>query len=108
MVAHASVPRDAMLVVATPLALYLWDPTAELDEPPTYDIDARPLFQPYFEGAGVATGAETVVDSSVFAMIVNSWLEDLASEPTPVHPLLQESGFGARVRGGRVVADLVA
>ena len=108
MVAHANVPRDAMFVLATPGALYLWEPKAQLTELPTYQIDATALFRPYFDRAGVPSGTETVVDPMVFEMIVNSWLQDLATEPVRSDPLLHDSGFVDRVRTGRLVAQLAA
>ena len=53
--AHNSIPSSHFLLLALPDRLYLWKDagnTPELVEP-TYEIDAKPFFHPYFEKSGL-------------------------------------------------------
>ena len=64
------------LLLATPNRFYLWSGSSPLDAPPR-SIDARPVFAPYFQRAGI--GQVGRVDPEVFADVVHWWLQDVAS-----------------------------
>jgi hypothetical protein len=99
--------RGDYLLLATPDRIYLWkgasDDPATLN--PSFEADARPLFGPYFQRAGVkAEGASP----QAFELVVAAWLGDLvrAAEPrenlSAQQPWLVDSGFLDAVVGGQI------
>lgn len=91
--------RGAWFLVATPTALYLWQPDDEADEVPVAQEGAEALFEPYFVRAGM-TRTERI-DPSVFDSVVQTWLADLtrSEEPAmgPVMTRLRQVLRGAHV-----------
>jgi len=99
--------RGDYLVLATPDRLYLWKGAGDDPAPlqPSFEADARPLFAPYFQRAGVkAEGASP----QAFELVVAAWLGDLvrAAEPreklATQQPWLVDSGFLDAVVGGQI------
>jgi hypothetical protein len=91
-----------------PDRLYLWKDagnTPELVEP-TFEIDAAPIFRPYFESAGISPEAITALS---FELPVVWWLNELTwysgpiSLPEPQRQVLQESGLLEALKGGQIV-----
>jgi len=106
--AHGSPSRRGdYLLLATPDRIYLWKGAGDDSAPlhPTFEADARPLFAPYFQRAGVnAEGASP----QAFELVVAAWLGDLvrAAEPrerlAAQQPWLVDSGFLDAVVGGEI------
>jgi hypothetical protein len=95
-----------------PDRFYLWtdaDAQSEQSEP-TYTIDARPILQSYFEGAGVT--AEQISDQSL-ELIIESWLwQIIHSEKSPEdidesQQWLVNSGLYNAVVGGKFKYEAV-
>ena len=107
MLAHGEFPHVDFFLIVTPDRLYVWkgagDASAHLQ--PAYEIDAEPIFQPYFERAGVAPGE---VRGDAFELVAASWLGDLmrsedhAEQSVNGERLLVASGFLDAVKDGRV------
>jgi len=107
MLAHGEFPHVDFFLIVTPDRLYVWkeagDASAHLQ--PAYEIDAEPIFQPYFERAGVAPGE---VSGDAFELVAASWLGDLmrleehAEQSANGERLLVASGFLDAVKDGRV------
>jgi len=95
------------LLLATRDKLYLWKGASDDPTPfqPSFEADARPLFAPYFERAGVR--AETARPEA-FELVVAAWLGDLvrAAEPreklAAEQPWLVDSGFLDAVVDGQI------
>jgi hypothetical protein len=113
MLAHGAVPNARFFLIALPDRLYLWkevDNRPELVEP-TYEIDATPFFQPYYEKANIA--AENVSGQS-FELIVAAWLNELTwSGIPPTVPgaqkrFLEETGLLEALKGGSVAVEVPA
>lgn len=97
---------DAMFLLATPDALYLWKRGAEPHELATYEMTAADIFGPYFLRAGVDPAK--YVSPPVFDLVVDWWLQDRTRGAGPTHDLLEEAGFSELLRGGRVVHQAAA
>lgn len=110
---HEGYPQAEFFLLATPDRLYLWRNvgTGPSLIPPTYEIDAQPIFAPYFERTGASP---TDISGNAFELIVTSWLEELARshEPTGTYavkqPQLAESGFLTTVRDSRIAYEEAA
>jgi len=91
-------PESFLFVV--PDRLFLWAASAAPDAPPTHEIDARPLFAPYFERIGVKPEQ---IQPVAFEMLVSLWLQELAnSAPASAAPELISSGLLAAVHGADI------
>jgi hypothetical protein len=110
--AHGGFRGAEFFLLATPDRLYLWK-GAGLEPavvPPTYEIDARSIFQPYLERTGTDSGA---MSESAFELVVGAWLADLTRSEEPSKELAErqgwliESGFLNAVRNGRVAYEVV-
>jgi len=72
---------------------------------PDYEVDARPVFQPYFDAARLT---KERIDPFAFEMIVASWLNNLALVRDPIAELPEhemifvESGFLETIQAGKV------
>jgi hypothetical protein len=98
-------------LLVTPDRLYLWKtagtPSAILQS--QYEINAEPIFAPYFDRAGVDPHN---VSSHAFELVVTAWLSDLVrSEELPEQytneqKWLVESGFLTAVRDGRLAYEV--
>lgn len=113
MLAHGVLPNSRFLLLALPDRLYLWKDsgnTPELVEP-TYEIDATPFFQPYYENAKLSPDQ---LSSQSFELIVISWLNELilfgipADIPETHRKLLQESGLLEALKGGSIAVKVPA
>lgn len=113
MLAHGVIPNSQFLLLALPDRLYLWkdaDNTPELVEP-TYEIDAKPFFQRYYERANIPTEH---LNGQSFELIVTSWLNELiqsgipASVPEAQRKLLEDSGLLEALKGGSVAFQVPA
>ncbi|NJO83103.1 MAG: hypothetical protein HC828_09970 [Blastochloris sp.] len=111
--AHGVVPNSRFLLLALPDRFYLWKDagnTPELIEP-TYEIDATPFFQPYYERVNISPDQ---LSSQSFELIVTSWLNQLiqsgipANVPESQRQLLQESGLLEALKGGTVTIEVPA
>jgi hypothetical protein len=86
-----------LFLLAGPDRLFLWAPTAPPDAPPTYELDARVLFAPYFQRVGVQPEQ---IQPMAFEMLVLLWLQELAnSESASAPPDLLHSGLFEAVHG---------
>ncbi|AFY60205.1 hypothetical protein [Synechococcus sp. PCC 6312] len=110
---HGTFPNAQYFLMVFPDKFYLWS-NAEADlEPrePTYTIDASPIFQPYFDRAGVT--ADQISEASL-ELIIASWLgEIIYSDQLPekidtTQHWLIESGLYAVSVGGRLEREAVA
>jgi hypothetical protein len=104
MLAHGRDPVPSeYFFLATPDRVYLWK-GEDLVQPP-HEIDARSLFAPYFQRAGVSPEGPS---PQAFELVVASWLGDLLRFEEPreglaaVQPGLTDSGFFDAVLGGRL------
>jgi hypothetical protein len=71
-------------LLALPDRLYLWKDisnTPELIEP-TYELDATPFFQPYYERANISPDH---LSGQSFELIVTSWLNELIQSGVPAN-----------------------
>jgi hypothetical protein len=113
MFAHGEGYNADFFLLVMPDRLYLWKNAAAtpLLAPPTYEIDARSLFAPYFEKAGVNADD---ISGYAFELVVAAWLGDLVRSEEQTEKLtneqrwLVESGFLAAVRDGRVAYEEAA
>jgi hypothetical protein len=111
MMAHGVAGNPRFFLLALPDRLYLWKNAGNLPEPvePTFEIDAAPFFQPYFEAAGVSPSNLT---PQSFELIVTSWLNELIRAGVPPtipdnqRECLQESGLVEAIRGGSVAVEV--
>ncbi|MGH2567170.1 MAG: hypothetical protein ACRDGA_02440, partial [Bacteroidota bacterium] len=69
-------PNPLYLLLVFPDTLYLWKNIEAQSEAvdPTFTIDARPIFEPYFERLNLVDGR---VSGDTFELIVGSWLQRL-------------------------------
>jgi hypothetical protein len=113
MLAHDVVPNSRFLLLALPDRLYLWKDisnTPELIEP-TYELDATPFFQPYYERANISPDH---LSGQSFELIVTSWLNELiqsgvpANVPEQQRRLFQESGLLDALKGAIVAVEVPA
>lgn len=75
--AHGGNLRGAeFFLLATPDHVYVWKGAGSEPRPitPTYVVDARPLFDPYFERTGLSLEE---AGSQAFELAVGAWLSDL-------------------------------
>lgn len=110
--AHNGYSKANFLLLATPDRLYFWKDTGVTPSviQPTYEIDAQPIFSPYFEKAGVSPRN---ISEQAFELVVAAWLGDLVrseepQEPTTGQGWLRESGFLMAVRDCRIAYEEAA
>jgi hypothetical protein len=113
MLVHGGYYKADFFLLVTPDRLYIWKnagTTPTLVEP-TYELDAQPLFAPYFERAGVNPSD---ISGQAFELVVAAWLGDLVRSEEPREALtngqrlLAESGFLTAVRDGRITYEEAA
>lgn len=110
--AHGGYYSTDFLLLATPDRLYLWKSagTAPTLVPPTYEVDAQPIFAPYFKSAGVDPRHAS---SHAFELAVAAWLGDLVRSGERPENLangqswLVESGFLTAVEDGRIEYEVI-
>jgi hypothetical protein len=107
LLAHDDRYGTEFFLLVTPDRLYLWKnagSTLTLVQP-TYEVEAKTIFAPYFERAGVAPDE---VSGQAFELVVTAWLGDLLRSEEPPEKFtngqgwLVESGFLTAVRNGRI------
>ncbi len=110
MLAHGRAPSPGeYFFLATPDRVYLWK-GADLSQLP-HDIDARSLFTPYFQRAGLRLEDAR---PQAFELVVASWLGDLRNfdvsreELAAEQPELISSGFVDAILGGRLAYEPAA
>lgn len=113
LLAHGDFPQARFFLLVTPDRLYLWkgngtQPKAVL---PTYELEANPIFAPYFERAGLDPRD---VSDPAFELVVAAWLSDLvhsegaSGRPAADQAELRDSGFLEAIRAGRVEYGMAA
>ena len=107
MLVHGGYYKADFFLLVTPDRLYIWKnagTTPTLVEP-TYELDAQPLFAPYFERAGVNPSD---ISGQAFELVVAAWLGDLirlAEQPESLRngqSWLVETGLLDAVKNGRI------
>jgi hypothetical protein len=111
--AHGGFRNIDFFLLVTPDHLYLWKSAGV--EPkavrPTYEIDARPVLEPYFKRAAVDP---STISGGAFELVVAAWLADLVRSKRTSEKLgeerswLVESGLLAAIRNGRVAYEAAA
>lgn len=112
--AHGLFPKVPYFLMVFPDRIYLWaGKEARLDESePTYAIDARPIFQPYFEKAGIKS--EPKISDESLELIFSSWLtniiysKELPNGADESQRWLIDSGLYAAIAGGSLHHEAVA
>lgn len=103
--AHGQLDPEHFFLLATPDRLYFWERSISSSAPPTIVLDARPLFEPYLQLAGVEPGK---VSGHAFELVVADWLRDLALParrrrlPPEHEDTLRETGFLEATEGSHV------
>lgn len=111
--AHGTFPKAPYFLMVFLDKFYLWSNAEAYQDQsePTYNIDASPILQPYFERAGVT--ADQISGASL-ELIVASWLgEIIHSNQLPENidasqQWLIESGLYAALVGGKLEHEAVA
>lgn len=107
LLSHGGESRPTFFLIVTPDRIYLWKNAGVIPEivAPDYEVDAAPVFQPYFDAARLDVNH---IDEFAFEMIVSSWLTNLALVRDAVAELPShecefiESGFVDAIRRGKV------
>lgn len=104
--AHGGIRHADFFLLVTPDKLYVWkhagpEPTAV---PPDFEVDARPVFEPYFKRAGINRDD---ISGSAFELVVMAWLGDvIRSAEQPGSPngqyWLAQTGLLDAVKKGRI------
>jgi hypothetical protein len=108
---HWGAARPKYFLLAMPDKFYLWrdGATAETEAPADFEIDARDLLRPYFEGAKVSP---TSINPYVFELIVAGWLHALlASDDLPAEMRSRDPGLAElfdAVKGGYIASEVGA
>lgn len=105
--AHGGHYNADFFLLVTPDWLYLWKNTDAADPlvPPTYEVNAQPLFAPYCTSAGVDMRS---ISNHAFELVVAAWLSDLMRSNEQPEQLadgqrwLMESGFLTAVQDGHI------
>ena len=113
MLVHGGYSQADFFLLVTPDRLYIWKnaSTAPTLVQPTYELDAQPLFAPYFERAGISPSD---ISGQAFELVVAAWLGDLVRSEeqrealTEGQRVLADSGFLAAVRDGRIESEEAA
>ncbi len=111
--AHGGFPKTDFFLMVTPDRLYLWRRGGNQPNlvEPGFEIDAQPIFAPYFERSGVDP---RLMSSSTFELVVDAWLADLMrSDPDAAKSAaerngLSASGFLTAIRDGRIEFETAA
>ena len=112
MLVHGTLPKAPYFLIVFPDQIYLWIDENYLEwSEPAYIVDARSIFQPYFEQAGVT--ASQISEQSL-ELIVAAWLEEIIYLPKPPKNIddsqcwLVDSGLYAALTGGKCEHEAVA
>lgn len=87
--AHGLLPETCFFLLALPDRFYLWDNAGITPEivQPTYEVDATPFLQPYYEKSGISP--KNLSENS-FDVIVLSFLREL-SQTNVLPKILQQN-----------------
>ena len=102
------VPKARFFLFAMPDRIYCWKNNASASEAvePDYEIDARPILEPYFRRSGLKP--ESLMGNT-FSFLVASWLSELIlADRLGTHPQpdwLTESGLVDAIRDGRLAYE---
>jgi hypothetical protein len=110
--AHGVYPNAPYFLMAFPDKFYLWVNTQDTRsiEQPTYEIDARPLLQPYFDEVGISPDQIT---GSSFELILAAWLNkiiqlnDHPENISTTEQWLLDSGLYHALTGGSLDYEVV-
>lgn len=74
--AHGDMEPVRFFLLVTPDKLYLWRNArpGQADVLPEFELDAQPIFEPYFKRAGVSRDDAS---SNALELVVASWLSDV-------------------------------
>lgn len=111
--AHGGFRAADFFLVVTPDRLYVWKGAGNEPAivPPTYEMDTRPILEPYFEGTSVDADS---ISGPAFELVVGAWLSDLIRSETEPEKLskeegqLAESGLLSAIKSGRVEYEAAA
>lgn len=109
--AHSGHYNTDFFLLVTPDRLYLWKKAGTTSNliPPQYEINAEPIFAPYFDRAGVDPHNAS---GHAFELVVAAWLSDLVRSEEPLEQYtngqkwLVKSGFLTAVRDGRLAYEV--
>lgn len=98
MFAHGTTPNSPYFLLALPDRFYLWKDAGNTPDLvlPSYEIDARPFLQPYFEKAHLSPNE---VGYYSFELLISAWMNELINwgiapnVPDESKKLLQDSGL---------------
>lgn len=111
--AHGIMPDSPYFLLALPDRFYLWKNagnTPDLVEP-TYELDASPFIQSYFEAAKLSPQE---IGGYAFDMIITVWLNQfihwgLSPEaPAETQQMIEDSGLHEALKNGKVVVQVPA
>lgn len=110
--AHGEFQNADFFLLVTPDKLYLWKEASAKPAvvKPAFEVDAQPIFKPYFERAGVNPAG---VSGRAFELVVAAWLGDLirlAEQPENLNSgqhWLVEAGLLDAVKDGRIEYEAV-
>jgi len=113
LLAHSGICSADFFLLITPDRLYVWKNAGadSIETPPTYEADAKPLFAPYLERAGLGPHLES---SHAFELVVSTWLGDvirsseLAETNSDNDNWLTTSGFRNAIKNSRIEFEEVA
>ncbi len=113
MLAHGMMPNSPYLLLALPDMFYLWKDAGNRPElvEPSYEIDAYPFLQPYYEKAHISPDE---IKGYAFELIITSWLNEFIhwgipeTVPEETRELLEDSGLREALKGGKVVIQVPA
>jgi hypothetical protein len=106
LLAHGDPPRARLFALIVPDRIYTWRVGAPAEAAPDAEIDARPLFESYFERAHADPEQ---IDPMAFELLVAWWLQDMArADHEVVDPNLERSGLLRALAGGRIVREAAA
>ena len=109
---HGGDGHPVFFLIVTPDRIFLWKNAGMIPElvEPHYEINAQPVFKPYFYAARIN---ESRIERFTFEMIVAAWLNNLALVRDPVTELpiheraFIDSGFVGAIRRGKVEHEVV-
>lgn len=100
---HGLDPQVALLLVV-PEHVFVWPPGSPSEAPPTHDLDARPLFEPYLSRLRVSAAD---IGPRAFEQVIHWWLDDLTQQqPLAWTEELRLSGLATSLAGKEVVSEV--
>ena len=108
LLAHEEAPQAPYFLMAFPDRMFLWiESNIQSDREPDYVIDALPIFQPYFERAGIQPNQ---ISGQGFEFLVGTWLSELTLSETinESQTWLFDSGLHSAISGGRIEYEELA